>query len=631
MRGGTQTKLAVVWRDIERRNQLLDLLTALGYQPSAAPDDLDQLRDFELIVAEHELVEPHFDGELLHDIACLVVGPDDLAAAVSSLRAGALDYLTHDVVESDSEELSSRLSGALEAGRARLERSRPKPSREAAELEQELTKQAEALERIQEVAHVGVWVWTILTGDLEWTDEIYRIFGRQREQFEPTYEHFLETIHPQDRDAVAAAVNSAVAGEAVYSIEHRLVRPDGQIYWVHERGRVDRSETGEPVRMLGTVYDISAIRAAKEERLGYARLLEDATNELYILDAGTLTLLHVNNQAVVNLGYTAEALLRMSMSDLIPETTGPDFERLLEPIRIGDSDRLSLHIVLRRRDGNTYPVEAFLHRSVFAGQPVLAVLCYDRSGIEEAEERKRLVAELERKNTEMERFTYTVSHDLKSPLITIRGFMSLLRQDLAEENQDAIAEDMDHIELGATAMSNLLDELLALSRVGRVANPPDRVGLGAIFQEAAQRLSAVVEKQGAELRIDPDLPVVDVDRSRMVEVAQNLLENAVKYAGEQSPRIDVSAVPGAPHSVRVRVRDNGVGIEPRFQRKVFELFERLDTSFEGTGIGLSLVQRIVEVHGGRVWVESEGLNQGSSFFIELPAISDALADDAGDG
>jgi len=232
-------------------------------------------------------------------------------------------------------------------------------------------------------------------------------------------------------------------------------------------------------------------------------------------------------------------------------------------------------------------------------------------------ERERLIAELEVKNAELERFTYTVSHDLKSPMITISGFVGFLEQDALAGNVERVRQDVVHINDAITKMQRLLSELLELSRIGRLMNPPEEVAFEAIVREAVALVHGHIAARGVEVDIAPDLPVVSGDRVRLVEVVQNLVDNACKFMGDQPhPRIEIGAQLGEDGPV-FYVRDNGIGIEPSFQDKVFGLFEKLDPISEGTGIGLALVKRIVETHGGKIGVESEP-GKGSTFWFTLP-------------
>ncbi len=235
-------------------------------------------------------------------------------------------------------------------------------------------------------------------------------------------------------------------------------------------------------------------------------------------------------------------------------------------------------------------------------------------------ERERLIGELERRNAELERFTYTVSHDLRSPLVTVRGFVDLVEKDVAAGETERVAEDVARIRGATSTMEKLLRELLELSRVGRVTNPPETVSLDALAREAVALLHERLRAANARVEVRPGLPSVHGDRTRLLEVFQNLIENAVKFrSGQGEPVVEVGSRPGADGPV-VYVRDNGVGIDPRYHERVFALFERLDPRVEGTGVGLALVKRIVEVHGGRVWVDSEGAGKGSTFCFTLPGI-----------
>ena len=230
---------------------------------------------------------------------------------------------------------------------------------------------------------------------------------------------------------------------------------------------------------------------------------------------------------------------------------------------------------------------------------------------------KARTVELESKNAELERYTYTVSHDLKSPLVTIKGFLGLLEADMAKGDAERIKKDVGHIHNAADKMNQLLDELLELSRVGEVIGIRKKVSLNDLINEVLKLDGGRIKKLGIEVKIAPDLPVMYVDRLRLVEVLQNFIDNAVKHMGRQSePCIEIGARQVNGEDVYY-VRDNGIGIEPRYHENVFGLFNKLDKASEGTGVGLAIVRRIIEVHGGRVWVESKGKEKGSTFCFTI--------------
>jgi PAS domain S-box-containing protein len=236
-------------------------------------------------------------------------------------------------------------------------------------------------------------------------------------------------------------------------------------------------------------------------------------------------------------------------------------------------------------------------------------------------EREKLITELELKNAELERFTYTVSHDLKSPLITIKGFLGFLQEDAKRGNLKRLEADIQRIGDAADKMQRLLNDLLELSRIGRLVNTSERVDLNRMISDVVELLHGRLTGGSVPVRVSvqEDLPAVYADGPRLMEVWQNLIDNAAKFMGDQpDPHIEVGQVPGSKNEVPIFfVRDNGIGIDPRFKDRIFGLFDKLDSRTEGTGIGLALVKRIVEFHGGKIWFESEP-GKGTTFYFTLP-------------
>jgi two-component system, LuxR family, sensor kinase FixL len=248
-------------------------------------------------------------------------------------------------------------------------------------------------------------------------------------------------------------------------------------------------------------------------------------------------------------------------------------------------------------------------------------------------DREALIAELERKNveleaknTELERFTYTVSHDLRSPLVTILGFLGFAEKALAEGDPEGARRDLGRVRSAATRMEHLLRDLLELSRIGRVAAPPQEVSVEDLAREVVGLLDGPIRKRGVEVRIEDGLPTVYGDPLRIREVLQNLVENATVFTASQPCPLVTIGSRGRDEKghVVLFVRDNGIGVEPAHHERVFRLFEKLEPHGEGTGVGLAIARRIVEVHGGRIWVESEGRGRGATFCFTLPERAEAV-------
>ncbi len=234
------------------------------------------------------------------------------------------------------------------------------------------------------------------------------------------------------------------------------------------------------------------------------------------------------------------------------------------------------------------------------------------------DEINRNAGELSRKNEELERFAYTISHDLKSPLITIKGFLTFLEKDFAAGNAERFAKDLARIGGAADRMQELLSDILEFSRAGRDPGPPKRFPARDLIEEALENLAEGIRRRGAKVELEVPGLELSGDRTRILELFQNLLENALKYSGERPDPVVAVRGYASGGMARFRVEDNGIGIEGEYLENVFGLFNKLDPKSEGTGLGLALARRIVEQHGGRIRAESEGPGKGSAFVVELP-------------
>ncbi len=237
----------------------------------------------------------------------------------------------------------------------------------------------------------------------------------------------------------------------------------------------------------------------------------------------------------------------------------------------------------------------------------------------ELQDRKKLISELESKNAELERFTYTVSHDLKAPLVTINGFLGYMEQDAVSGNLERLKVDNLRIREAVNKMQRLLNELLQLSRIGRVSNPHESIVFEELVHEALDIVQISLDARKVNVQLQPNLPAVFGDRQRLLEVLQNLIGNACNFMGDQpDPKIEIGYSGEENDTLTFFVRDNGIGISSEFHERIFGLFDKLDSKTNGTGVGLAIVKRVIEVHGGRVWVESE-LGKGATFFFTLPS------------
>jgi signal transduction histidine kinase len=228
-----------------------------------------------------------------------------------------------------------------------------------------------------------------------------------------------------------------------------------------------------------------------------------------------------------------------------------------------------------------------------------------------------VLADLERRTAEMEGFVYTISHDLKAPLITVGGFARLVEKDVERGDIEQARDSLAEIRKAAHGMEQMIEDLLTLARTGRIVGEAEEVDVGALVAELRSRCAHHIEQEGATVRLVGTPPRLRVDPARFGQVLQNLVENALKYRRpDVAPQVEIGAE-RRDGELRLYVRDNGRGIPPAYRERIFELFQRLDHEASGTGVGLTIARRIVEVHGGRLWVESEP-GRGSTFWIALP-------------
>ena len=435
---------------------------------------------------------------------------------------------------------------------------------------------------------------------------------------------FMDIVHPESRAALLDRVAKRMRGEPTSEeIEIRIVTRDGRERWLALRGS-QTTYHGQTLG-LGTAFDITerkeAEQALRASQLRYRAIVE-GTTDLICRFLPDTTLTFVNEAYCRYFGRTCDELLGLPFVMLIPEEARPG---VLEQVA-----RL-----VRERQAYTYQHEVIkpdgeIRWQQWTDRPILnedgSVIELQSIGRDITEqwraqqERERLIADLEMKNAELERFTYSVSHDLKSPLVTIRGFLGFIEGSVEKGDRARFKADLQRIRDAADKMQRLLNELLELSRIGRLIKPPESVPFEEVAREATSLVAGRLAGERAVVEIAPGLPNVYGDRARLVEVVQNLLDNAIKFMGDQpEPRIEIGQrgqdAAGMPVFF---VRDNGIGIEPQFRDTVFGLFNKLDPASEGTGVGLALVKRIVEVHGGKIWLESEGAGKGSTLNFTLP-------------
>jgi PAS domain S-box-containing protein len=364
---------------------------------------------------------------------------------------------------------------------------------------QALLESEKRMNRSQEIAHLGSWELDIDKDCLSWSDEVYRIFGLQPQEFDATYEAFLDNIHPDDREVVNEAYLGSIREDHdTYEIEHRVVRKStGEIRVVYEKCEHIRDNSGRIVQSLGLVHDITEQKQA-----------EKALQESLI--------------------------------------------------------------------------------------------------------------ELERSNAELEQFAYITSHDLREPLRMITSFLQLLERRYKNQLDADANEFIGYAVDGAKRLDAMIQDILIYSKIAKERNFT-YVNINNVLEQTYLNLRASIDEKDAEIIYDK-LPTIVVDEKLMIQLFQNLISNAIKYHGDESPKIQISAK-NEGNQWLFSVKDNGIGISKKHLKKIFTIFQRLHTNeeYEGTGIGLAIAQKIVHQHDGKIWVESEP-GKGSTFYFTIPIL-----------
>ena len=381
-------------------------------------------------------------------------------------------------------------------------------------------------------------------------------------------------------------------------------------------GDYDSEDVEFTSQLASLSWDIAELkRAEKELRVseGKYRHLFESMMDGFVSVAMDGKFLECNEVYQAMLGYSKTELARLTYTDITPEKWSAFEAGIVEDqiLKRGYSDVYEKEY--RHKDGSIFPVE--LH----------AVLTRDEQGnpasiwaiVRDITVRKRSEEELLKKSAEIESFTYAVSHDLKSPLVTIKAFLGYLEEDLKTHKTETVAKNLGYLHGAADKMEHTLNELLKLVRIGHLQNSPIAVPLQEIVSEVLELVAGQIAELGVQVETTKEPVWLYGDRQRLVQLFQNLVDNAVKFMGDQpAPRIEIGAESDG-EGIVLFVRDNGKGIDPRHRSKLFGLFEKLDPNMPGSGMGLATVRSIVKMHGGKIHAQSEGLGKGSTFRFTL--------------
>ncbi len=480
---------------------------------------------------------------------------------------------------------------------------------------------AARLELATQVGEVGVWEWDVVADSLTWDDTMRRLYGVAEAL---RYLDWLNAVIPEDRESAAAAVTAALEVPGLKFDHHfRIRRTDGSLRDIHAIGGVERDTDEKPLRMVGLNRDVTreldTERRLRANEALLGQFVKHAPAAIAMLD-DSMRYLQVSDRWRLDYKLDEQSLSGRSHYEVFPDQPA-SWRAIHERVLAGAVDRCD-QAPFPRADGSVEWLRWEVRPWSGPDGSIGGLIMFTQVITEQKNlelELRRGRAELERSNRELEQFAYVASHDLQEPLRAVIGCVQLLEARLGDRLEAKDRELVRHIVDGGARMQRLILDLLAYSRVGSGMVNAAPLALDEALDEALKNLAQIIADSGATLRRSERLPSVRADRGQMVQLFQNLVGNALKYRDvSRAPVVEIAAASGGEQEVRVMVRDNGIGIEPRHHERIFLIFQRLHSRSEypGTGLGLALCKKIVERHGGNIGVDSRP-GQGSTFFFTL--------------
>ena len=513
-------------------------------------------------------------------------------------------------------------------------------------IEESLRISEERLRLAQIRGGVGVWDWNVVTNDLYFTPELEQLYGLDPGTIK-TYDDWRMLTHPDDIEKVEEERDSKIANHQPFDLEFRILHDSGDTRWLSARGGAIYDTNGQVKRVLGINIDITNRKKAEEilnttlirfykilSSMRASVLLVTANNNVEFVNQEFCDYFYLNEEPEYFMGYSSlemtsviksayrnpdEALRRIE--EIVRNWKPVHGEEVL--MRNGKSclrDFVPLFI-----DGKLYG-RLWLHLDITERKHTEEEL--NESNIKLKKEvndhqitelkLEKMLNELKRSNKELEQFAYVSSHDLQEPLRMVALFTQLLERRYKGKLDDDADDYIKFIVEGAQRMKLLIDDLLSYSRVNTKPSEFNSIEMDKVLDNVLSNLQLTSEENSAEIDIQEPLPTIIGDESQMIHVFQNLIANGIKFNDKDSPKISVLAEQDEDGWI-FSVSDNGIGIEPKYQAQIFEIFKRLHEKdkYPGTGIGLAICQKIIERHGGKIWIESKP-GVGSIFYFNIP-------------
>ncbi len=557
-------------------------------------------------------------------VAAPVGRADRLNGALCLLAPDARAWTDHEI--GTTAEVASILGLAIERDRAERDRRAAEAVLRAREAH--FRRNEERLRLALAAAQMGTWDWDLATGKLSWSSETERLVGQEPTGGSYGYLDFMATLHPADRDRVDTLVQQTLAAGDDYAAEYRTVQPGGEVRWTQARGRLERNDAGQPVRLRGVAMDVTARKVAEEalregEERFRAAFAHAAIGMALVAPDGRW--LRVNRALCRLVGYEEDELLRLTFQDIThPDDLDADLDQVRRMLS-GEIEAYQMEKRYYRKDGQI----VWILLSVSLVRDAAGAPHYFVAQIQDITARKRAEEALvqakeaaEEANRLKSEFLSTMSHELRTPMNGIIGYAHLLLDGLSGELSADQAADVSQIAASADHLLRLINDVLDLAKIeaGRIELTTEDVDLGPLARRVGDDLRAQAIAKGIDLVIDlPARPtVVSADAMRVRQVLLNLVGNAIKFSEVGRVAVAVRRLGGW---AEIAVADTGIGIGPDALPHVFDEFRQADGSttrrFGGTGLGLAIARKLARLHGGDITAASIP-DAGSRFTLRLP-------------
>ncbi|MCK8490210.1 PAS domain S-box protein [Spirosoma sp. RP8] len=478
-----------------------------------------------------------------------------------------------------------------------------------------------------EATELATWEWNLDTDQVYWNEQHFRLFGMEPRQGPLRSEEFMRHVHPQEQDRIKHLLEQAIAERSIYEAEFCAVLDDGAQRWMSGYGRITEEQDGRPVKMSGVMFDVDDRRRTQDALRQSKERLQKA------LSIQTVGVIFFDRQT--RIGATNEAFLAMSgvSQHDIDQRSVSLIELTLPPWRPLCQQAMSELMT----EGRSQPHEKELLRpdgtrwwGLFAGSR----LSEDEfiEFVLDVTERRRAEDALREADGRKDEFLAMLAHELRNPMSTLRSGLQILT--ITDGKDQTSSDTITMMNRQTDHLVRMVDDLLDVSRIsqGKIELKTQRINLVEVVAQAAESIQTLYQEQGRRLHLDlPTTPIyLEGDATRLSQVVTNLLTNGVRYTGERGQvwlsLIHEAGIPGGQQAT-LQVRDDGIGLAPDQLSAIFDLFVQVDNSLArskgGLGLGLTLVKRLVELHGGRVEAQSEGIGAGSTFRVHLPTLTTA--------